>query len=114
MRSAVLAVAVLGFAVTLKSLGDSPDDLPHGRKANTLRSGFITSFAIGAAIPGAELSEAERQLLFRNFSAVTPENCMKPAFLHPAEDRWILILSSVTSFYSFLLWDSKDGILSFD
>lgn len=91
MRSAVLAVlavAVLGFAVTLKSLGDSPDDLPHDRKANTLRSGFITSFAIGAAIPGAELSEAERQLLFRNFSAVTPENCMKPAFLHPAEDRF--------------------------
>ncbi len=51
-------------------------------------AGFIYSFAIGVAEDGAELNEAERQLLFRNFGTVTPENCMKPALLHPAEDRF--------------------------
>ncbi len=50
--------------------------------------GFSNSFAIGAAIPGAELSEAERRLLLSNFGTVTPENCMKPAPLHPAEERF--------------------------
>ncbi len=45
-------------------------------------------FAIGVAIPGAELNETERQLLFNNFVTVTPENCMKPEPLHPAEDRF--------------------------
>lgn len=49
---------------------------------------FMNNFAIGAAIPGAELNEAERRLLFANFGTVTPENCMKPAPLHPAEDRF--------------------------
>jgi endo-1,4-beta-xylanase len=88
MRSAVLVVAALGFGVTQTSLGAGPDDLSQSRNEKPLMSGFIKSFAIGAAIPGAELSDAERRLLFRNFSNVTPENCMKPASLHPAEDRF--------------------------
>lgn len=50
--------------------------------------GFVNCFVIGAAIPGAELNQAERRLLFSNFGTVTPENCMKPAPLHPAEDRF--------------------------
>lgn len=49
---------------------------------------FANRFAIGVAIPGAELNPAERQLLFRHFGAVTPENCMKPGPVHPAEDRF--------------------------
>lgn len=45
-------------------------------------------FAVGVAIPSAELSKAERQLVVNNFVTVTPENCMKPEPLHPAEDRF--------------------------
>ncbi|MBC8125745.1 MAG: endo-1,4-beta-xylanase [Gloeobacteraceae cyanobacterium ES-bin-144] len=88
MLSAVLAVAALGFVATLKSLGDSPTAVSQNRKEDTLMASFNNRFAIGAAIPGAELNEAERRLLFRNFGTVTPENCMKPASLHPAEDRF--------------------------
>jgi endo-1,4-beta-xylanase len=54
----------------------------------SLTMAFGKCFAIGAAIPGSELNQAERQLLFKNFGTVTPENCMKPAPLHPAEDRF--------------------------
>ena len=49
---------------------------------------FFDSFAIGAAIPGAELNRVERRLLFANFNTVTPENCMKPVSLQPAEGRF--------------------------
>ena len=49
---------------------------------------FANCFVIGAAIPGAELNPAERQLLFTNFGTVTSENCMKPEPIHPAEDRF--------------------------
>lgn len=49
---------------------------------------FGKQFAIGAAIPGIELNQAERQLLFKNFGTVTPENCMKPKSVHPAEDHF--------------------------
>ena len=49
---------------------------------------FSNAFAVGAAIPGTSLNPSERQLLFQNFGTVTPENCMKPALVHPAEDRF--------------------------
>ena len=53
-----------------------------------LMKAFADFFAIGAAIPGANLNEAERRLLFANFGTVTPESCMKPAPVHPEEDRF--------------------------
>ena len=49
---------------------------------------FDGYFAIGAAIPGLGLNQAERQLLCKNFGTVTPENCMKPALVHPDENRF--------------------------
>jgi len=54
----------------------------------SLKAAFAGRFAIGAAIPGAELKDNERQLLFKHFSNITPENCMKPSPLHPAENRF--------------------------
>ncbi len=49
---------------------------------------FEQWFTIGAAIPDGHLNAAERELLLRHFSAVTPENCMKPARIQPAEGRF--------------------------
>jgi endo-1,4-beta-xylanase len=57
-------------------------------EAGTLKGAFAGHFAIGAAIPGAELNDAERQLLGKQFTTVTPENCMKPQWLHPEEARY--------------------------
>lgn len=57
-------------------------------EAESLKAAFAKRFAIGAAIPGADLKDAEKALLFRQFTTVTPENCMKPQPLHPAEERF--------------------------
>ena len=46
-------------------------------------------FLIGAAgdFPG-NYSDAEKALARDHFNVVTPENCMKPALVHPQEDTW--------------------------
>lgn len=54
----------------------------------SLARAYADCFGVGAAIPGAELNQAERHLLFSQFSAVTPENCMKPAPVHPSEHQF--------------------------
>lgn len=71
-----------------KVLGDGPAPRTQNLKQVTSMESFFDSFAIGAAIPGAELNRAERRLLFANFNTVTPENCMKPVSLQPAEGRF--------------------------
>ena len=88
-RLAVLIAAILASSC------QSPKDhgLVMSRNApnpeeDALMDGFRNSFAVGAAIPGAELNRAERRLLFANFNTVTPENCMKPASLQPREGRF--------------------------
>jgi GH35 family endo-1,4-beta-xylanase len=50
---------------------------------------YKNHFLIGMAgdIPG-NYSEEELGLVKGHFTIVTPENCMKPGPVHPAEDRW--------------------------
>ena len=54
-----------------------------------LKDAYARHFLIGMAgdIPG-NYSDAELQLIKQTFNAVTPENCMKPQSVHPAEYRW--------------------------
>jgi GH35 family endo-1,4-beta-xylanase len=55
----------------------------------TIKETYAKCFLIGMAgdVPG-NYSDAEVGLIRENFGVVTPENCMKPAPVHPAEDTW--------------------------
>ena len=55
----------------------------------TIKQVYAKSFLIGMAgdIPG-NYSDEELALVKENFGVVTPENCMKPAPVHPQEDTW--------------------------
>ncbi len=78
-------VAVLaGDAVT----GGAGSGLEPGKGSELGMKVFNEWFELGAAIPGAGLSEAERRLLFAHFGAVTPENNMKPVSVQPSEGRF--------------------------
>jgi hypothetical protein len=55
---ATLMVASLGFEMPLHALGNSPLAVLQNQKEDTLRKAFRKSFAMGAAIPGAELNKA--------------------------------------------------------
>ena len=53
-----------------------------------MKAAFAKRFEIGTAIPGTNLKDAELTLLFKRFSTVTPENCLKPHPVHPDENRY--------------------------
>ncbi|XZE43913.1 endo-1,4-beta-xylanase [Pirellulaceae bacterium SH467] len=54
-----------------------------------MKDAFQDSFLIGMAgdLP-SRYSEEELKVAVDHFAAITPENCMKPERVHPAEDRW--------------------------
>ena len=55
----------------------------------TIKDTYKNHFLIGMAgdIPG-RYSEQEMDLVKAHFNIVTPENCMKPAPIHPEENTW--------------------------
>jgi len=56
--------------------GDSPAGL---------KDAYGKWFAVGVGLPGHGLTGAEEQLLANQFTNITPENCLKPAYVHPTE-----------------------------
>jgi GH35 family endo-1,4-beta-xylanase/enterochelin esterase-like enzyme len=58
------------------------------RGGESLQAACSNLFLVGAAIGGRPLREPERALLAGQFGAVTPENCMKPSAVHPAETAY--------------------------
>ena len=67
-----------------------PNSAPTAdRHGPTIKDAYKNHFLIGMAgdLPG-NYSDQELGLVTENFSSVTPENCMKPANVHPREDTW--------------------------
>ena len=64
----------------------SRDSLPDRR---SLKEAVGDRFKIGVGVSHVVLQNAEDAALIRqHFQILTPENCMKPQNIHPAEDRW--------------------------
>lgn len=61
----------------------------QNQRGLTIKDVYKNHFLIGMAgdIPG-NYSDEELGLVKGHFDAVTPENCMKPARVHPSEDTW--------------------------
>jgi GH35 family endo-1,4-beta-xylanase len=64
----------------------APAAVDHGP---VIKDVYQKHFLIGTAgdFPG-NYSDAERALARAHFNVLTPENCMKPALVHPQEDSW--------------------------
>jgi endo-1,4-beta-xylanase len=89
IRFGILGAAVLGFFCMNTSFCDPSNPTPSTpSKQASLKKAYSNCFVVGAAIPGVELNEEERQLLFENFDTVTPENCMKADTVQPTENRF--------------------------
>ena len=56
-------------------------------------------FLIGVAVSPRNLEGDEAELIKKNFNSLTPENVMKPALIHPEENRYY--------------WDDADKIVDF-
>ena len=88
--AALLAIATAMAAQPASRPTNVPSSAPtvdqHGP---TIKDTYRNHFLIGMAgdLPG-NYSDIERNLVKENFNIVTPENCMKPALVHPGEDTW--------------------------
>src|SRR6476469_4470988 len=84
------AVAVGQTSGTVGAPAAAPATAPvvdqHGP---TIKETYAKHFLIGMAgdLP-ANYSDVEIGLIKENFGVVTPENCMKPAPVHPEENTW--------------------------
>lgn len=83
---------IIGSSATLAALAFAKTEAMAKAQAQMgLRDYFQGSFLIGTAIGGKLMSEMPdhfRQLVTREFSAITMENDMKWELLHPAENQW--------------------------
>ena len=82
----VVAVAAEPASVPAETPKPAPAVDQHGP---TIKDTYEGHFLIGMAgdLPGF-YSDVERRLAKEHFHIVTPENCMKPALVHPSEDTW--------------------------
>lgn len=82
-----LVVLVLAIAAALAAEPLPPPAVD--RHGPTIKDAYKSHFLIGMAgdLP-ARYSDQERRLVKDHFNVVTPENCMKPALVHPGETTW--------------------------
>lgn len=61
----------------------------HTTQANTLTDAAKARFKIGVGVSERILSDTQSaNLINQHFQILTPENCMKPQSIHPAENVW--------------------------
>jgi GH35 family endo-1,4-beta-xylanase len=94
-----LGIALMGMAAAMAAEPANPPTTPPtgapspaqvvNQTGPTIKDTYKNHFLIGMAgdIPG-RYSEEEMKLVKDHFNIVTPENCMKPAPIHPEENTW--------------------------
>lgn len=81
-----VSLLVLTFDLASRSFGQEPNP---STSAVSLKDAVADRFKIGVGVSERILSDPNCSELIRNqFEILTPENCMKPQGIHPAEDRW--------------------------
>jgi GH35 family endo-1,4-beta-xylanase len=86
----VPAIAAATAAEPTSRPTSAPSSAPAlNQHGPTIKDTYRNHFLIGTAgdLPG-NYSDLEKGLVRENFDIVTPENCMKPALVHPGENTW--------------------------
>jgi endo-1,4-beta-xylanase len=99
--STFLVLTILQFsplsitmAQTIRGAAELKADTSKG-----LKDFYKGYFTIGAAVSPGSLTGAQADLLKKHFGSLTAENVMKPALIHPEENRFF--------------WDNADKIIDF-
>lgn len=81
-------VSMQAFAQATSETGDDTSpNLPH--ELRSLKEAVGDRFKMGVGVGHRVVQNPEdAALIRRHFQILTPENCMKPQSIHPAEDRW--------------------------
>src|SRR5687767_1431848 len=87
---ATIRVGLAAEPTTKPATAATPTTAPSvDQNGPVIKDVYRKHFLIGTAgdFPG-NYSDAERALAKAHFNVLTPENCMKPALVHPQEDTW--------------------------
>ncbi|TWT29388.1 Endo-1,4-beta-xylanase B [Posidoniimonas corsicana] len=84
--SPLLGIVLGGLPILLLGGPPAVGDEPAGR---SLKEAVGPRFKLGVGVSHRTLRVPEdAELIRRHFAILTPENCMKPQAIHPAEDEW--------------------------
>ncbi len=87
----VIVALFLGLVASVAMAdSDAPKDSPKKEPAS-LKDVYKNDFYIGTCLGGKlpnSYPASEIDMIVKQYNAVTPENCMKPAAIHPSEDTW--------------------------
>jgi len=82
-------LAPVAFALLLAATAGARTRAADSPRPTSLKQAAIGLFDIGVGINDRIAGRAaDHRLLLTQFGVVTPENCMKPAQVHPAQDEW--------------------------
>ena len=89
IRAHSLGAFVLGIASVTPNLclADDPAKLAADTRSLKEAAGGRFEIGVGVGQPGLDRPD-DAALIRRHFQILTPENCMKPQSIHPAEARW--------------------------
>ena len=93
---------VLSGALAASAFGQEKNTVPSQK---SLKQAFAGKFLIGCADDLRANSEAYQASIKTQYDIVTPENCMKPERVHPAENRYTFETSD-----AMVDWCQKNGL----
>ncbi len=81
---------VIAFALVISNICCSQKTTPIAeKKASSLYQAYAAYFPIGAAYsPALDSSQDRQEWIPTQYNSITPENQLKPKFLHPEENLW--------------------------
>jgi endo-1,4-beta-xylanase len=94
----IIASFILSGTLAISAFG-------QGNTQKTLKQAYAGKFLIGCADDLRANSEAYQANIRANYDIVTPENCMKPERIHPAEDRYTFETAD-----ALVDWSQKNGL----
>jgi GH35 family endo-1,4-beta-xylanase/lysophospholipase L1-like esterase len=76
-------------SVPTKSIADADTQQSRKTDRRSLKEAVGSRFKLGVGVGHLVVQNPEdAALIAQQFQVVTPENCMKPQSIHPAEDKW--------------------------
>jgi len=93
------------FLILVIAVSASGQDNAKTAPQKTLKEAYSGKFLIGAANDLTSISEAESANIIMHYNIITPENCMKPQPIHPAEDTYNFVTAD-----AMVEWCQKNGL----
>jgi endo-1,4-beta-xylanase len=86
----VFALALIGaWDARAQQVASSEDEQSFQRDRRSLKDAVGERFKMGVGVSHIAVQDpADAALIRQHFQIITPENCMKPQSIHPAEDEW--------------------------